>query len=159
MTATRDLYMSWHWNGISKCKHCLLVYVQVGAACPSGRVGSTADPCPAVGQPTGNWQHVVHVLLYLLQTIQAGISVISVEGFAHISFSLQIVSVAVHDAVIITTFRRSFVWFFFFIWFYLSFIFIFSFSCLLHFPLYFCPQSPEKFAKEWVSVSDFFSSF
>lgn len=130
MTATRDLYMSWHWNGISKCKHCLLVYVQVGAACPSGRVGSTADPCPAVGQPTGDWQHVVHVLLYLLQTIQAGISVISVEGFAHISFSLLIVSVAVHDAVIITTFRRSFVWFFF------SFGFIYHLSSYFLFPVF-----------------------
>lgn len=131
-----------------------------GSSLPQWVCGQHCRPlscCWAVGQPVGDCQHVVHVLLYLLQIIQAGISVISVEGFAHISFSLLIVSVAVHDAVIITTFRRSFV--FFFIWFYLSFIFIFSFSCLLHFPLYFCPQSPEKFAKEWVSVSEFFSSF
>lgn len=72
---------------------------------------------------------MVHVLLYLLQTIQAGISVISVEGFAHISFSLQIVSVAVHDAVIITTFRRSFVFFF-------SFGFIYHLSSYFLFPVF-----------------------
>lgn len=67
-------------------------------------------------------------------------------------FPLRIVSV--RDAVIIATVKRSPL--FFKILFYLLFIFIFSFSCLSHFPLYFCPQSSEKFAKEWVSVSDFF---
>lgn len=81
--------------------------------CPSGHVGSTADLCPAVGQPIGDCQQIVRVLLYLLQILQAGISDISVEGFAHISSSLLIVSVAVHDAVIITTFKRSFVVLFF----------------------------------------------
>lgn len=70
---------------------------------------------------------MVHVLLYLLQTIQAGISVISVEGFAHISFSLLIVSVAVHDAVIITTFRRSFVCFFFHLVLFIIYLHIFFF--------------------------------
>lgn len=60
-----------------------------------------------------------------------GISDISVEGFAHISFSLLIVSVAVHDAVIVTTFKRSFVvlCFFFNLFFiYLHIFFLLSFA-------------------------------
>lgn len=70
-----------------------------------------------------------------------------------VMFHFPSLIVSVHDAAVLIC------PFFLKILVYLLFIFISSFSCLLHFPLYFCPKSSEKFAKEWVSVSYFYFLF
>lgn len=82
-------------------------------ALPQWACGQHCRPLPCCWTAHRGLPADSSVLLYLLQILQAGISDISLEGFAHISSSLLIVSVAVHDAVIITTFKRSFVVLFF----------------------------------------------